>query len=188
MCTNIKEYSSGAELTNFLRLCHYQINEARESVFHCSNQEDPGHDDDLLLFFHCNPEELVVYQHLCATDGEPERKSKLQKYIDCVSYVEHNRTIRNNSNDFLTIMPTTTMKICGQRDFLKLLLLILWITMWSIQLVLGATTAMQQFKKNAKRNTLKQFTVSRLARCYFAIQTYWCPVRGWCAWNWQFRD
>ena len=92
-----KEYmqASSVELQSFGRACEEEISEACVPVFQCNNP-DSGHDDDLLPFFHSNPELSEIYKIISNSNNEPQqRKVAVARYLDCVTFVETNREVRD---------------------------------------------------------------------------------------------
>ena len=80
--------ASGVELESFGRICEKGIGEKATAVFRCDSEEC-GHDDDLLPFFHSNPELLTIYPLISNNVEEPQpRKDKIQRYLNCISFVE----------------------------------------------------------------------------------------------------
>lgn len=87
-----KEYmqAHNVEIQNFVRACQDEITEESVPVFQCSVEES-GHDDDLLPFFHSNPQLCEIYRFIGSRNEEPpQRKATIKRYLDCVTYMETN--------------------------------------------------------------------------------------------------
>ena len=91
-----KEYTraSSVELQSFGRACEEEMTEVCVPVFHCNDRES-GH-DDLLPFFHSNPELSEIFKIINSSDNEPEqRKVSIARYLNCVAFVETNGEFRD---------------------------------------------------------------------------------------------
>jgi len=70
-------------------------------VFDCG--EERGHDDDLLPFYHSNPELLEIYKIISSDEEPPQRKARVLIYLNCVNLVEAGGNLRcNNDRRFHT--------------------------------------------------------------------------------------
>ena len=91
--------ASSAEVAYFGRVCEEDITEVSVHITHSCEKETPGHDDDLLPFYHANPELVGIYKDIASSDVSEERNTTVRRYLDCISYVEGNKMIRSNTDD-----------------------------------------------------------------------------------------
>ena len=87
--------ASSVELQSFGRTCKQEMTEVCVLVFHCNNRES-SHDDDLLPFFHSNPELSEIFKIISNNDNEPEQRKKIAvaRYLSCITFMETNREFR----------------------------------------------------------------------------------------------
>ena len=64
--------ASNVELTNFQRACVGEMVEVHKPVFLCKKNEE-SHNDDLLPFYHSNPELIDIYNLICDDSEDQER-------------------------------------------------------------------------------------------------------------------
>ena len=83
----------------FGRACEEDITEVSVHVTHFCEKETPGHDDDLLPFYHANPELVGIYKDFASSDVSEERNTTVRRYLDCISYVKGIKMIRSNTDD-----------------------------------------------------------------------------------------
>lgn len=78
---------SKVDFSNIARACKCEVSERREAIFQCHGGE--GHDNDLLPFFYCNPQLTLYYRVVNGNNTSTEqRRANLQKFTDCIVYVE----------------------------------------------------------------------------------------------------
>ena len=84
------------EFANFERACEKEVLEVHKVVFHCKGG-DESH-DDLLPFFHSNPELTNIYKTITDSTNDAHRKAKIEKYLSNIEYVELNRECRDDDD------------------------------------------------------------------------------------------
>ena len=97
-----KEYMQANDVTftNIQRACKKNIIETRKYVYHCQEGENSeGHDDDLLPFFYSNTELAEHYRMIISSTSDVQRRTKIQKYLDCVTYVESYGECRDDDDE-----------------------------------------------------------------------------------------
>ena len=79
--------ASRVELQSFGRVCEEKITEVCVPVFQCNNREEFAHDDDLLRFFHSNPELSEIYKIISNSNNEPQQRIiAVARYVPGLCY------------------------------------------------------------------------------------------------------
>ena len=78
-----KEYikASDVQFTSIARATREDITETYEGIESCDKEED-DHDEDLLTFFHSNPELIAYYKKDATRQGSTTRITKVQKCVE----------------------------------------------------------------------------------------------------------
>lgn len=113
-----KEYmqASSVEFKNIERACAKEIIEVHKPVFLCKRNEE-SHDDDLLPFFHSNPELTDIYTIISNNSDDEQRKAVIKNFLNCVAYV-----VLMIKDLIQTIICSVIVRTHGQNAFLWQLL------------------------------------------------------------------
>jgi len=81
--------ASNVEFWSFGKACSKEVSEMHKPVF-WFKRDDESH-DDLLPFFYSNPELTDIYKVISKNSNDVKRKTKIEKYLSDVTYVELHR-------------------------------------------------------------------------------------------------